>query len=673
MTVRFTLPDPKRLAALLLVVGILLVYAPVWKHDFIDLDDDLYVIDNSRVQQGLTWSNIGWAFTALDAGFWHPLTWLSHMLDCHLFGLNPSGHHLTNLFLHATSTVLLFWVLQLMTGAIWPSVLVAALFGLHPINVESVAWIAERKNVLSTLFWMLTMWAYVKYVQRPDLKRYLAVMAFFLLGLMAKPMLVTLPCVLLLLDHWPMRRFKGWTNVVSRAAQLAKEKVPLLLLSLPIGLLAILAEHRAGALPALGQFPIGVRLGNAVVAYGSYLSKMTWPTNLVVFYPHPGATLESWKVALSIVVLSSISLLVLWGARRFPYLIVGWLWYLGTLLPVSGLLQVGGHAMADRYAYVTLIGVFVLLVWGSAEWLDGSPVRKRFWIGVSLCLLALLSMNTRRQLRHWSNGVSLFEHAIRSTDNNYLAHNNLGTALLQRGQLDEAVEQFSEALQIRPRDATVFYNLGLALKRKGEIQRAAQAFSKALNLNPRLAGAHNNLGTIHMQSNQLEVAIQHFRQALTIDASLAEVHGNLGAVLVRQGSVEAAVAHFREALRIEPDAAKSHANLGAALDLQGRPEEAFAAYRRALELDPAFHLAHYNLGMLLLEQGHLDEAARHLTEAIQLKPDFAGSHYQLGVTRMRQDKVEEAIERFLQVLKLNPNHTQAQSHLAFLREGQEEK
>jgi protein O-mannosyl-transferase len=654
---------------LLLIAATVTVYLPVCEYEFIDLDDDLYVFDNFRVQSGLTWTNIVWALTAVEAGFWHPLTWLSHMLDCHLFGLNPAGHHLVNLVLHTANVVLLFWVLQMMTGAVWLSALVAVLFGLHPLNVESVAWIAERKNVLSTFFGLLAIWAYVTYVRRPQWKRYLLLLVLFVLGLMSKPMLVTLPCVLLLLDYWPLGRLgTGAKEVFPALSGLVMEKVPLFLLSLAIGLLAILAENRAGALPTLQEFPLGVRLGNAVVAYTAYLSKTMWPTYLVPFYPHAGASLATWQIAVSLLVLVGISALAGWGARAFPYLLVGWLWYLGTLFPVSGVIQVGGHAMADRYAYVTLIGIFIMLVWGSVGWLIRSRVRKQVWIGSIFCLLILISMNTRLQLNHWQNSVTLFEHVIRSTDNNSLAHNNLGTALLQRGRIEEAIEHFSEALRIRPDDSVVFFNLGLAVKRYGEVERAARYFSKALELNPDFAGAHNNLGMILMGSDNLKEAISHFVKALELNPGRPEVHTNLGSALARQGDLDAAITHFVQALQINPRQANAYSNLGAALDLQGRSEEAVDNYRHALRLDPSSHFAHHNLGMLLLEQGNLEGAADHLSKAIEVRPDFANGHHNLGLVRMQQGRIEEAIQCFRQVLKLNPDDLQADHQLRLLLE-----
>ena len=622
-------------AAILLLLATLIVYFPVTGHQFVDLDDDVYVTHNPRIQQGLTWANVVWALTALEAGFWHPLTWWSHMLDCELFGLNPAGHHFMSLLLHTTNVLLLFWLLQQWTGALWRSFFVAALFALHPLNVESVAWVAERKNVLSTLFWLLTLGAYVYYVKKPHWKRYLPVFVLFVLGLMAKPMLVTLPCVLLLLDYWPLGRLgSSWSEFRQRGSKLLLEKAPLLAPAVAAGILTIHAQHQLGALPSLQQLSLDARLSNALTSFVAYLGKMVWPTDLAVFYPHPEASLPLGQTVLAILVMSTLSVLVLWGTRSYPYLLVGWLWYLGTLFPVSGLIQVGRHAMADRYMYVPLIGLFILSVWGCTQWLDRSQFRKGLGIGASLFLLVGLSMSTRLQLAHWQNGITLFEHAIRSTENNYLAHNNLGTAFLEAGEIDKGMEQLSIALEIKPESPEVLYNLGLALKQKGHLDGAARYFAEALDTSPNLADAHNNLGIIRMAQGDGEKAMQHFSKALEIDPQLFAAHNNLGA----------------------------------ALDLKGRSEEAIAHYQRALQLAPSSYLIHNNLGKMFMETGDLDKAARHFSKVIEIEPRFGDAHFHLAVVRTDQGKIEKAIASFRQALKLNPNHTEARQGLAFLLE-----
>ena len=659
----------KWVAGILLIVATLIVYLPVKDHQFVDLDDDLYVTHNPQTQKGLTWANLAWALTALEAGFWHPFTWWSHMLDYELFGLNPGGHHLMSLLIHVLNVLLLFGLLQRWTGALWRSFFVAALFALHPLNVESVAWVAERKNVLSTLFWLLTLGAYVHYVRKPHWQRYLSVVVLFVLGLMAKPMLVTLPCVLLLLDYWPLGRLgPSWSEFRQKGSKLLLEKAPLFALALVSGILAIQAQHLLGALPSLQEISLHARLGNALTSFVAYLGKMVWPTDLAVFYPHPEASLPVGQVILAVLVIATLSVLVLRRTPSFPYLLVGWLWYLGTLLPVSGLIQVGRHSMADRYMYVPLIGLFILLVWGCTHWLDGFRVRKGWGIGASVFLLLGLSINTRLQLAHWENSVTLFEHAIRSTEDNYLAHNNLGTTFLKAGKIDKGMEQLSIALKIKPESPEVLYNLGLALKQKGRLDGAARYFSQALDINPDLADAHNNLGIIHMAQGDGEKAFQHLSKALEIDPQLFEAHNNLGTLLVGNGQVEEAILRFSQSLLLNPNQARAYNNLGAALELQGHSEEAIAHYHRALELAPSSYLTHNNLGKMFMEKGDLERAARHFSKVIEIEPKFGDAHFNLGMVRTNQGSIEKAVASFRQALKLNPNNNEARQQLALLLE-----
>ena len=546
----------------LLLIGIVLIaYGTVWNFEFINLDDDLYVTENVQVQQGLGWDSVVWAMTTMEAAFWHPLTWLSHILDYQLFGLNPAGHHLTNLLFHLANVVLLFWVLHRMTGALWPSALVAALFALHPLNVESVAWVAERKNALSTLFWLLTLLAYVGYVKKPGWQRYLGMMGIFVLGLMAKPMLVTLPCVLLLLDYWPLGRLgKGPREFWERLPRLAAEKVPFLIPVAAVSLLAIRAQSQAGALPSWEGLSLGTRVGNAVLAYGLYLKKMLWPMDLAVFYPHPGSSLGAGPVVLAALLLVILSLSVGWQGRKSPYLVVGWLWYLGTLVPVSGLIQVGGHAMADRYAYIPLMGLFIILVWGAAELAQTLNLPKIWLVGASLCLLMTMMGFVRLHLSYWKNSITLFQHTLRFTSDNHLAHSNLGLAFLQQGDLDQAIDHFYRALEIQPGFAPVHSNLGIALRRKGIPDEALQHSIKAVQINPSLAKAHNNLGISLFQKGRVDEALQEFRTALEIKPNYPACYYNLGVVLETQDRTEEAVESFRQVLRWDPEhrEAKEH-------------------------------------------------------------------------------------------------------------------
>ena len=531
MTTLFNSVKRTRLFILFLLTALTIIaYEPVRRYEFVDYDDDRYITANPRIQQGLSWSNAAWALQATEVANWHPLTWLSHMADCHLYGLNPSGHHLTNLLFHILNVVLLFLVLQEMTGALWRSALVAALFALHPLNVESVAWIAERKNVLSTLFWLLTMWAYLFYVRQPGWKRYLFVAALFVLGLMSKPMLVTLPCVLLLLDYWPLGRFVRRTGEDRSGHQspdetdqrqqqadlrspdlrrtlfrLVLEKVPLFLLAAASSVITIKAQQIDGALNAK-MIPLSARLANALVSYASYIYKMIYPARLAVLYPHPGESLSASQVIMAALILASITVLVIWGNKKCPYLAVGWLWYLGTLVPVIGLVQVGSQAMADRYAYVPLIGLFIIIAWGIADLTRFLPLRN-YWpaIVVAAAVLIVLTVATRRQLSYWQNSITLFARALAVTDNNDIAHNNLGAVLVRKGRFDEALEHLYAAVKLNPAYGTAYINIAVTLYQQASAlaqedesrwHEAVDLYRRALEIKPDFVEARQGLDSL---------------------------------------------------------------------------------------------------------------------------------------------------------------------------------
>ncbi|MCY2989851.1 MAG: hypothetical protein NTY19_18560, partial [Planctomycetota bacterium] len=434
------------LACALLVVTVLCAYWPVGRHEFVNFDDPQYLVDNPQVRQGLTWGGIRWAFTTGHAANWHPVTWLSHMIDCQLVGLQAGWHHVIGMLFHIANSVLLYLVFQRMTGAIWRSFMVAALFALHPLHVESVAWAAERKDVLSALFWILSLAAYVRYTAAPSWRSYGVVMVCFALGLMAKPMLVTLPCVLLLLDYWPLGRWSFEANRRVRLRLLIVEKLPLLALSAASCLVTMIVQSRGGAVGSVTAFPVTVRLANAVVAYVAYLGKLIWPTRLAVFYPYHAIATWQWMSAAA--VLAGITAVAIITRRRWPYLLVGWLWYLGTLVPVIGVIQVGRQSMADRYTYLPLVGVFVMLVW----WITELSARSRWSqsllrVAAGTAIIVCLALSFLQVVR-WRNSVTLFEHCLRVTGNNALAHTSLGADLRRRGWLDEAMTHYREALRI---------------------------------------------------------------------------------------------------------------------------------------------------------------------------------------------------------------------------------
>ncbi|MCL6520459.1 MAG: tetratricopeptide repeat protein [Armatimonadetes bacterium] len=507
MTRKPNTSNKKIYAAVMLLAFIVIVpfFQVLW-HDFITLDDPTYVISNEQVKKGLSFAGLKWALTTMYSANWHPITWLSHMLDYQLFGLNPMGHHLMNLLIHLANTLLLFSVLRRMTEAVWRSAFVAALFGVHPLHVESVAWVAERKDVLSTLFWMLTMHAYSRYAQSPTIKTYLLVVVIFTFGLMSKPMLVTLPFVLLILDYWPLERIgsSGLMPIVTSRnfRTLLFEKISLFFLSGISCVITLSAQGRGGAIQSLEEFTLGVRLANAVVAYASYLIKMIWPYHLIVYYPHPGSNLPAWQVLASGFFLALITFIAIMLGRKYRYLAVGWLWYLGTLVPVIGLVQVGMQAIADRYTYVPLIGIFIAITWGVPALIKPHETCKRvggkqiaFSILKSSAALSILALAicTWIQVGYWKDSFSLFRHTLAVCPQNAVAHYNLGVAFVNNGDAEAAMVEFQKALNIKPGYPDAWYNIGVLLQRKGKIDEAIKSYYQAIKLDPTLVQARNNL------------------------------------------------------------------------------------------------------------------------------------------------------------------------------------
>lgn len=577
-----------------------MVYWQVGGHQFINLDDDVYVYENQPVRAGLTARGVGWAFKTFNASNWHPLTWLSHMMDVQLFGLNPGRHLYTNLVLHILNTLLLFLALRRMTGAIWRSSFVALLFALHPLHVESVAWVAERKDVLSTFFWMLTLVAYSFYAERPaSWRRYMLVVAGLALGLMAKPMLVTLPFVLLLLDWWPLKRLRwqradGPGELWSQSLPLVREKLPLFALVAASSVVTYLAQTYGGAVKSLTRFPLSVRLPNVVAAYAGYIGKMFWPSGLAVYYPYQISrpAWQTWGAALFI---AGMTTLVIWAARKRGYLLTGWLWYLGTLIPVIGLVQVGEQAMADRYTYVPLVGLFLAIVWGAADALAKWSHQRIVTAFAAVVLTITLCGLTWWQVRHWRDNFTLYEHTLSVTNDNYVINNNLGYALSRAGRRAEGIEHLNEALRIKP--------------------------------------------------------------------DFFEAHNSLGAALTEEKRLDEALTHFEAAIRITPDDPKVHSNMGAALGSMNRLDEAAIHLNEALRLDPNYPETHLNLGIILLRQGKKDEAAGRLVEAVRLAPESAEAHNAYGYALGAQGQLAEAIRHFKIALRINPNSEQARNNL----------
>lgn len=643
---------------LMLTISVLAVYWQVIGHEFVSYDDNVYIYENAVVQSGFNWNSIVWAFTTGTQANWHPLTWLSIMVDYELFGLNAGMHHFMSALIHAINTILVFIVFRKLTGAFWPSAFVAAFFGLHPLHVESVAWASERKDVLSTAFWMLTTLAYLRYVKQPEMKRYLPVLGLFTLGLLAKPMLVTLPFVFLLLDFWPFKRFEigaktpgepelSGAGLVSiddqkRGNTLVKliiEKVPLLVLSVISSVVTFMAQRSGGAVFPLEKMPVLIRMENAFVSYVSYIWKMIWPFDLAFFYPHPAFILSISTIIFSIVLIVSLTFVFLWFGRKRHYLAVGWLWYLGTLVPVIGIVQVGIQGLADRYTYIPLIGLSIILSWGAqdlaARWRYKAVILASTGGALILFFIAL----TWFQVATWSDNVTLFSHAVAVTDRNYVALTNLALAKEKLGKTDEAISHYREALRYAPAIAVIHNYLGIALAKNKDTLEAASHYAEAIRLKPEYREAHFNLGIVLDQQGKTEEAISHFEEALRLNPNDAEVHNNLGATLGKQGKIDEAIEHFEESVRIRP------------------------AYPSAL----------YNLGFALLRQGKYDEAILRLSEVVRLKPDHVNAHYNLGLAFENVGKLSEALAQYDRALFFNPANAEALLRYSRLLRNQPQK
>jgi len=553
---------------LLLILVILAVYGQVAFFEFSGYDTPGYVYENPAVKAGLTPRSIAWAFTSLHASNWHPLTWLSHMLDVQLFGLDAGRHHLVNVLFHIANSLLLYGVLRAMTGRLWPSCLVALLFALHPLHVQSVAWVAERKDVLSTLLGLLAMGAYVRYGLRPAVGSYLPVLLFFILGLMAKPMIVTLPFVFLLLDFWPLQRFQIGRSLPpgrlppgsSSKAALILEKIPLFMISAASSVVTIYAQQAGGAVSSLTEIALSDRVLNALVAYAAYIVKMIWPARLAVIYPYPGGW-PAWQIAAAFCLLAGISFLVVRCRQSRPWLVVGWLWYLGTLVPVIGLVQVGAQAMADRYTYMPFIGLFIMVAWELAALTGRFRAVRALVYAITAAVVLAAGAAAFNQVGYWRNTVTLFERTLEVTRNNYIAHNSLGHHWLEQGDTERAAAHFQEALLINPAFELAHTNLGLIQSRRGNLDAAMQHYVRALQINPNYSIAHNNMGNAFYRLGKANKAIAHYLAAIRINPEYAEAYNNLGAALIRTGEIDKAVMFFRRAIRIDPNYLDARNNL----------------------------------------------------------------------------------------------------------------
>ena len=600
----------------------LALYLPALHHGFVEYDDQQYVTENPRVQAGLTWKGLRWAF-GFYAGNWHPLAWLSHMLDCQLFAANAGGHHLTSILLHVASTLLLFSVLSRLTGMMWRSAAVAALFAWHPLHVESVAWVAERKDVLCGFFWMLTLWCYVHFTAQRSPIRYFFTLGSFVLCLMAKPMGVTLPFVLLLLDYWPLKRISAFPFQFSNLKAMLLEKIPFLALSAIACGLTMRAQQIA--IVSTAGLTIPQRIAHMFVAYNHYIVAMFVPRHLAVYYPYQ-IHLATLTLVGAVIVLGLVTLLAAINWRQRPYFIIGWLWYLGTLVPVIGLVQVGDQAWADRYTYLPLIGLFIALVWVTADLIKKIAILRSLSVVVALSLMFTTSL----QLGYWKNTRTLFEHADQVTPNNYMAITVLGSLLAKEHKYAEAMTYYQQALRYEPTFPEAHFFMGDALDEEGK----------------------------------LDEAIAEYQQALWFKPTQEQTHIFIGIALGKQKKYDEAMAHYQAALKINTDSAVAQNNLARILHTLGRFDEAVAHYHAALEIDPKLELAQNNLGVLLIQQGQLAEGTRHLREALRLKPGDPETEFNLALALNQQQQWSEAADLFQKHLTARAADPKAHAELA---------
>lgn len=659
---------PWLIAGLLLLLTFAL-YAPAVYHDFVNYDDPDYVTANAHVLGGITAKGIQWAFTSGHASNWHPLTWISHQLDGALYGSSPGGHHLTSILLHVLNAWLLFVLLRELTGAHWRALLVCALFALHPLRVESVAWVSERKDVLSGCFFLLTIWAYQRFARADtNLKSvrrcwFAAALLFFSFGLLSKPMLVTTPFVLLLLDYWPLRRLQSPELFRIQAwLPLLKEKVPFFALAVASSIITFLVQREGGAVSA--SISLGARLANAFVAHARYLKKFFIPSDLAVLYPHPGYWPSS-ILAASVLVALALAGLVWWQRRNRPQLLTGYLWFIGMLVPVIGIVQVGIQSMADRYTYLPMIGLTVALVWSLAEirFVSSRPVLST---AVAIGVCCALSALTARQINFWRNSETLFTRTVDVTPNNYLAYNNLGHYLESHGKSDLALEHYRKSVSINPLYDEALNNLGHALASRRQYPEAIELLKRAVAAKPNEVEAHNNLGNALSEVGQLEEAIPHYQFVLQKDPMHANANNNYGIALAMKGDLAGAITHFQRALETKPDYAGAYSNLGNAYAVSKRLEEAEQAFRRAMELDPREPKARNNYGNVLAERGRLAEAAQQYEVALRLRPDNPEAHVNLAVVLLQLQKIAAAREHLETALRQRPNYPEASRLLSRL-------
>jgi tetratricopeptide (TPR) repeat protein len=607
-------------------------FEPVRHNQFVDYDDETYILLNHHILSGITYESLTWAFTSGYAANWHPLTWLSHLLDIELFGINPVGHHAHNLALHIASTLLLFMILRQMTGTLWRSAFMAVVFSIHPLRVESVAWAAERKDVLCTFFWMLTTAAYIGYARRGGVFRYLLVALGLCLGLMAKPMIVTLPIIFLLLDVWPLQRIKNHSpqdDALEPARRfrpasvlwLITEKIPLLILVAVSCIVTYKIQYWGGAVDAL-NITWGQRLANVFVSYIEYLQKIAWPVNLAPLYPFPENGWPVWKPVVALILLSGGSAFAVYALRKRPWLFVGWLWYIITLIPVIGLVQIGSHAMTDRYSYLPSIGILIMLAWAAEEFSVKWPYRKTVFAVLSGVFAIAMIMTTRTQVTYWKDSFTLNKRTLAVTENNYTAYNNMGAILMEQKKYDEALPCLQKALEIRPGYYLAIANMANAMRDLHQYDNALAYIDKALKEQPYEGLAYFIQGRIFSDMGNPDAALSAYKKAAKLDPDDFRPFYDAGVLLAKQGAIKEAIQYFKACLRCNPNWGDAYRDMGLAFQRLGFMEDALANYHMALKLIPNDYVVCYRTGYCFEEIGHPRDAIYFYRQALKIKPDL---------------------------------------------------
>ena len=682
------------LIIIFLIFASFIVYSRILNNGFVNFDDNEYITENNHIKSGINQESIKWALSTTYCTYWHPLTWLSHMLDWSLFKDHAGGHHLISLLLHIGSVIFLFFFLNKMTKNLWSSAFAAALFALHPLRVESVAWAAERKDVLSMFFGLASIYAYACYAESSKLSKYFLCLILFALGLMAKPMLVTLPFVLLLLDYWPLGRWQKVLNSVNMQVvnntfpvkneiencnvnsliekeislpvksssrligRLLWEKAPFIFLTIISSIVTFWAQNKNGALPSMELLPFPTRIANTIISYVSYLGKIFWPVKLAVFYPY-AHSFPFWQILISCFILTGITIIVIYAIKKLPFLFVGWFWYLGTLIPGIGLVQAGMQAMADRHTYLPSIGIAIMLAWGIPLLFSCEDIRKKILFPAGITVLAILAVLTWRQCGYWKNSIDLSNHALQVTKDNATAHNNRGAAYYKLGQYQLSIEDYNSAIRLKPDFVDAYNNRGSAYDNLGQYQRAVEDFNRTIRLRTDYAVPYYNRGNTYLKLGQYQLAIEDFNEAIRLKPDYVDAYNSRGVAYDKLGQYLLAIEDFNRAIRLQPDYALAYQNRRNAYAKFGQQPLTIEDFNRAIRLKPDDAKAYNNRGTIYYKLGQKQRAIKDFNKAICLKPDYVDAYYNRGTIYSELGQYQRAIEDFNKAIRLKPDYADA--------------